>query len=290
MGSSNKIDISRFDPTNASDDQIRIWLFAIIQAELEKDDAEVDQELIDECSDCEAFLSHNNPEITREEYAIGLARIKEKAQATQAESPNVTVQTKPKRRRFMRGAVFILAATLAVTILSVSVVAAFNGSDAWEFILNSINWFWKANPGDTIERKNVTLIKGKTVAEYSSVEEALIAGGFENILYPIILPYEAEIEQIVQSHEGTETEYRLIFILNSDRLSYCAYNYKRHDMEKWNNLETLTINNKTFYIAAIQDSNQYQAACYYNGFEYIITCDNYDSLISILNNMEEVKK
>ena len=115
MGKSGKIDISRFDPTNASDDQIRLWLFAIIQAELEKDDAEIDQELIDECSDCEAFLSHSNPEITKEEYALGLAKIKERAQAIQADGSNITVPTKrPKKHRFMRVAVYFLAAALAI--------------------------------------------------------------------------------------------------------------------------------------------------------------------------------
>ena len=38
MDKSKQKDLLRFDPTNASDDQIRAWLFAIIDAELEKND------------------------------------------------------------------------------------------------------------------------------------------------------------------------------------------------------------------------------------------------------------
>lgn len=290
MGSSNKIDISRFDPTNASDDQIRLWLFAIIQAELEKDDAEVDQELIDECSDCEAFLSHNNPEITREEYAIGLARIKAKAQATQAESPNVTVQTKPKRRRFMRGAVFILAATLAVTILSVSVVAAFNGSAAWEFIVENIGWIWNANPGDALDNGKVTLIKGETVSEYDSVEEALQSGGFEGLLYPTILPEGAKIKRIVHSYDEDELKYELSFVLDTSDISYAVANHEIIGESNWVNAEKILINGRTYYVVYNSDLGIYQTGCYHNGFEHILSCTNYNNLIEIIKNMKEIKQ
>ena len=289
MGSSNKIDISRFDPTNASDDQIRLWLFDIIQAELEKDDAEVDQELIDECSDCEAFLSHNNPEITREEYAIGLARIKAKAQATQAESPNVTVQAKLKRRRFMRGAVFILAATLAVTILSVSVVAAFNGSAAWEFIMANIKQIVGMEPGESLHGEKVTLVKGDLVAEYDSVEEALKAGGFEGILYPTELPEGVKIERIVHLNNGNANMHEISFMLNSPNISYRIFNSKKHQMDSWSAIETLNINNRVYIIAYMQDIQQYQAGCYHNGYEHIIMASEYENLISIINSMEEIK-
>ena len=289
MGSSNKIDISRFDPTNASDDQIRLWLFAIIQAELEKDDAEVDQELIDECSDCEAFLSHNNPEITREEYAIGLARIKAKAQATQAESPNVTVQTKPKRRRFMRGAVFILAATLAVTILSVSVVAAFNGSAAWEFIMANIKQIVGMEPGESLHGEKVTLVKGDLVAEYDSVEDALKAGGFEGMLYPTAFPEGIRIERIIYTNVGTDEKYRLNFVFNTDHYSLRVFNYQSIQVDDWNSAETFLVDNVRYTITYMSDVDQYQAICYYNGFDHIFIGPNYDDLISILNSMEETR-
>ena len=286
MGSSKKTDISRFDPTNASDDQIRLWLFAIIQAELEKDDAEIDQELIDECSDCEAFLSHNNPEITQEEYALGLARIKERAQAMQAEGSNVTVQAKPGKRRFMRVAVYFLAAALAIAILSVGAVAAFNGSAAWEFIMTNMQQILGMKPGDSLESDKVTLVKGDLVAEYDSVEEALKAGGFEGILYPTELPEGVKIERVVQAYVGDE-KYRLSFNVTDEYFSYGILNYNNSGMENWDSIETKTIHGRTYYIVYVQNSNTYQAGCYYNGFEHLLKCSNYDTLINILNNMEE---
>jgi len=290
MGSSNKIDISRFDPTNASDDQIRLWLFAIIQAELEKDDAEIDEELIDECSDCEAFLSHSNPEITQEEYATGLARIKERAQAIQADGSNVTVQAKPKKRHFMRVAVYSLAATLAVAILSVSVVAAFNGSAAWESIVENIGWIWNADPGDTLNQEKIVLTKGETIEEFDSVEEALRINGFDGVLFPTAFPDGVSIEKIVYSHDGDETKYRLTFVFNSKDFSYRIFSYSNYQMENWEFAETLTINNRKFYIVFFPESGNYQASYYDNGFEQILLCPNYDDLLIILNNMKELEK
>lgn len=288
MGSSNKIDISRFDPTNASDDQIRLWLFAIIEAELEKDDAEIDQELIAECSDCEALLSHSNPEISQEEYALGLARIKEKAQATQAKGANVTIQAKPKKRRFMRVAGYFLAAALAVSILTVGVVAAFNGSAAWEFITTNIQQILGMKPGDTLESDKVTLVKGDLVAEYDSVEEALKAGGFEGILYPTELPEGVKIERIVYTNDGDSNKNRLSFIFNNDDYTYYVFDYYSYKMNQWDTAEKLTINNNLYYIAPIKITEEYQAASYHNNYEHILNCDSYDSLIYILNTLEEL--
>ena len=289
MGSSKKIDITRFDPTNASDDQIRLWLFAIIQAELEKDDAEIDEELIDECSDCEAFLSHNNPEISQEEYALGLARIKAKAQAIQAESPNIAVQAKPKKRRFMRVAVYFLAAALAVAILTVGVVAAFSGSAAWEFIMTNIKQIVGMEPGDTLDDDKVTLIKGDLVAEYDSVEEALKAGGFEGILYPTVLPDGIKTERIIYSHNGNSEKYRLIFITNNDNISYSISNYDHYTVGNWASAEILVINNITYYVEYISEKNEYQIGFTHKEFEHILTITSYDDLINILNSMEELK-
>ena len=249
MGKSRKIDISRFDPTNASDDQIRLWLFAIIQAELEKDDAEIDQELIDECSDCEAFLSHSNPEITKEEYALGLANIKEKALAGQAGRANASIQAKPGTHRFMRVAVYFLAAALAIAILTVGTVAAFNGSAAWEFIMTNIKQIVGMEPGDSLDGDKVTLVKGDLVAEYDSVEEALKAGGFEGILYPTKLPEGVKIERVVYSNDGDDSKHHLSFVLNSDKfITYGISNYENVDVDSWDNVEHFFVNQLTFHI------------------------------------------
>ena len=288
MGSSNKIDISRFDPTNASDDQIRLWLFAIIEAELEKDDAEIDQELIAECSDCEALLSHSNPEISQEEYVLGLARIKEKAQATQAKGANVTVQAKPKKRRFMRVAGYFLAAALAVSILTVGVVAAFNGSAAWEFIVENIGWIWTADPGDTLANGKVTLIKGEIVTDYDSVEEALISEGIKGVLLPTALPDSSKITRIIISHCGNETQYAISFITDSSNTSFEIYNYEFVGLKNWETLETKEVDGLTFYIVYIEALNKYQAGCYHNGYEHVLSCTNYDDLISIIYNIKEM--
>ena len=290
MGSSNKIDITRFDPTNASDDQIRLWLFAIIQAELEKEDDEIDQELIDECSDCEAFLSHSNPVISQEEYALGLAKINVKAQAVQSEYLNVAAPTKHlKKHRFIRIAAYFLAATLAVAVLSVGIVAVANGSAAWEFITANIQQILGMNPGDTLEGDKVTLVKGDLVAEYDSVEEALKAGGFEGILYPTQLPDGVRIERIVHTSVGDSDNTKTSFILNSTNISYCVFNYERYSIDQYTPIETTIIQGTECYIVHNTEAGYYQAICYYNGFEYIYTDTNYNNLLITIKSFEELK-
>ncbi len=289
MGNSNKIDITKFDPTNASDDQIRMWLFAIIQAEIEKDDSEIDQELIDECSDCEAFLSHNNPEISQEDYALGLAKIKERAQAIQADGSNVTVQAKPKKRRFVRVAVYFLAAALGIAILSVSVVAAFNGSVAWEFITTNIQQILGMEPGDTLESDKVTLVKGDLVAEYDSVEKALKAGGFEGILYPTQLPEGVKIERIVLTNDGDENNYKINFVFNSNSTSYRIFSYDKYRVDQLDKFEKISIQDRIYIIVPNTELGYYQAIFNYNGFDYVLTNTEYNDLLNILNTMEELQ-
>ena len=72
------MDLLNFDPTHATDDQIRAWLFAIIAAEIEKPEGQEDQELIDECLECEAYLSGSEIALSEEEYRTGLAEIKQR--------------------------------------------------------------------------------------------------------------------------------------------------------------------------------------------------------------------
>ena len=52
----SNMDISRFDPTEASVRSVRQWLFEIIDSELDKDPEERDYDLIEECSELEREL------------------------------------------------------------------------------------------------------------------------------------------------------------------------------------------------------------------------------------------
>ena len=209
-----------FDPANATDEQIRAWLFAIIDQELDKPEGQEDTELIRECSECEMYLSGSENTLTEAQYLAGLAKIKQHTASMN--------EKKAHKPRVWRRLPALLAAVLALIVLSAGAVAAVNGSPAWEFITTNIQQILGMEPGDTLESDKVTLVKGDLVAEYDSVEDALKAGGFEGILYPTELPEGVKIERIIQTIEGDNDKYSITFILNSTDISYCVFSYKKH--------------------------------------------------------------
>ena len=72
----SNMDISKFDPTNASVDSVRKWLFAIIDAELDKAPDKRDYDLIKECSECEMELPVEDVGMSESDLIVGLERIK----------------------------------------------------------------------------------------------------------------------------------------------------------------------------------------------------------------------
>lgn len=270
-----------FDPANATDEQIRAWLFAIIDQELDKPEGQEDTELIRECSECEMYLSGSENTLTEAQYLAGLAKIKQRAASMDSKKAN-----KP---RVWRRLPALLAAVLALIVLSAGAVAAASGCAAWEFITTNIQQILGMETGETLEGDKVTLVKGDLVAEYDSVEEALKAGGFEGILFPTELPEGVKIERVVHSNNGKEEKVHLSFILNSNNCAYGITTPPQSDMAYWDPIETVCINNTTYYIAYIQDKGLYQAGCIHNGFEHILKCNNYSDLITILNSMEELQ-
>ena len=269
-----------FDPANATDEQIRAWLFAIIDQELDKPEGQEDTELIRECSECEMYLSGSENTLTEAQYLAGLAKIKQHTASMN--------EKKAHKPRVWRRLPALLAAVLALIVLSAGAVAAVSGSPAWEFITTNIQEILGMSSGDTLESDKVTLVKGDLVAEYDSVEEALKAGGFEGILYPTELPEGVKIKRVVYSQEGNASLYRLSFITNSDIISYCIFNNENYNMKTWDFAQPQIINNRLYYIAYINNSSLYQAGCYQNGFEHILTSTDYSNLIEILNTMEEI--
>ena len=272
-----KKNILEFDPVNATDEQIRAWLFAIIAQELDKPEEHQDIDLISECSECETYLSGSENTLTEAQYLAGLAEIKQRA-------AGVSKQRKDKPRVW-RCFPVLLAAALALIVLSVGTAAAFNGSAAWEFITTGIQQILGMKPGDALEGDKVTLIKGDLVAEYDSVEEALKEEGFEGILYPTVLPEGVFIKKI-SLVESTEGNYKLTFVFNSTDISYGFTNYKTDDYDVWNQYEQYIVDGITFYITPVNGDEKYQAVWLDSMCEYHMTCSTYDELINIIKSIK----
>lgn len=277
----NEKEILEFIPENATDDQIRVWLFAIINQELEKPEGQEDVELIGECLECEMYLVGSESTLTEMQYLAGLAEIKKRAAIIGAK--------KTKKHRVLRRLSALIAAVVASVLFTMGVVA-YNNSAAEEFIVTHIKQIVSLIPGKTLEGDRITLIKDDVVDEYASVEEALRAGGFEGILYPTALPEGVKIEQIVLSTEGDKTKYEISFVFTTKDILYGVSNYEIIGMHCWENTEIINIHNRQFFVVYIENADIYQAGYYDQGYEHILKCSDYNTLIDLLNSMEELKK
>lgn len=266
-----------FDPANATDEQIRAWLFAIIDQELDKPEGQEDTELIRECSECEMYLSGSENTLTEAQYLAGLAKIKQRTASMN--------EKKAHKPRVWRRLPALLAAVLALIVLSAGAVAAASGSPAWEFITTNIQEILGMSPGDTLENDKVTLVNGDLVAEYDSVEEALKAGGFEGILYPTELPEGVFLRKIALI-ENSDANCKATFVFNTANIVFGFANHQTDNYDVWEQYEQYVVGETTFYITSVNNNEKYQAVWIDSSYEYHMTCTTYDELINMIKNIK----
>ena len=208
-----RIDISKFDPTNASAEDIRKWLFAIIDAELEKKPEERDYDLIEECSNFEAELPllDTDVELSKSDYVAGLERIKAQTTATEHKE-TIVLRPKKKTKKSIR-IIVILAASLAMLMISLSVAAAMQGKPVVQFISDSFKTILGMDSGDKLNNESITLIKDDALSSYSSLEEAVMSTGY-NVLYPSHLPSGITIERIVITDVDSKGNIFISYVAN----------------------------------------------------------------------------
>ena len=283
-----RIDISKFDPTNASAEDIRKWLFAIIDAELEKDPDERDYDLIKECSDFEAELplSDTDIELSESDYVAGLERIKAQTSVTEHKETKI-LRPKKKTKKSVR-IIAILAASLATLILSLSVAASVQGKPVVQYIVDNVKAILGMDDGEKLDEDSITLVKNGEIFTYSSIEEA-IKSIHSEMLYPTYLPDGVKMERIVVMDYDDSNSRAICYIANDDKLSI-TINYNFNLI--YPDLEYSTVHAGSiieFYIIKTIDGG-YQAVSINNNTRYSVKYNNYDELINILNGLKEIEK
>ncbi len=280
MNQSDNQKLLRFDPTGASDEQVRAWLFALIDAELQKDEA--DEELIVACSECEAYLAHDGAELTDEQYAAGLALIKQKA-AVRAPARKII---KSNHGRVLWRVLLVAAIVLLICSVSVGTSLANDGSPAWNFLVQHLDWLAESEPGDSISGDKVSMSKSELQAQYDSVDEAKQMSGFEGVLYPTSLPEGTVLERILLIKDS-ETELHLTFVFSDGQVSYSVSNFDSTGMSRGENAEVITVGDKTCYYVYVEDVNIHQVCIYKDGYEHQVTSHDYDVLIDFIQGLTE---
>lgn len=248
------------DRREGSVDEIRAWLYATIEAELQKDEAEIDEDLIRECSELDAYLTGSECPVTEKEYQKALQQIQSKAAARQAERCGARVLLpKKEKRRTVR--TVLIAAAVAIVMLSTVAVAAISQG---------------LFPAELMYRTH----------QYATVEEAADALELD-ILYPTQMPEGVGLEKIVLSAIGYNV-YEIIFITNKPtECRMCVKNEVVTDPSTWQNTTQHETGGITFYVLPLSDK-EFLAVGQQNGFEYQITATNMQDLLVILNGMKEV--
>ncbi len=292
-------DISQFDPTNAPVESIRKWLFAIIDAELEKDPSERNYDLIMDCSELEAELPASGFELSKEECAAGLERIKALAAATADENKKaenkedykeiITLKNKPKNKpkKSVR-IIAILAASLATLILSLSVAAAVQGKPVIQFISDNIKTMFGMDTGDKLEDDGVTLVKNGELFNYSSIEEA-IKSIDSDMLYPTYLPEGIKVDRVVVTNINENAQMSTAYVTNYKDLSIMMFSNVNTTVDNLENSTLYDGGTIDFYIVETPDK-KYQAMAIYENIMYNIKYTNYDELIKILDGIKEIEK
>ena len=269
------------DLTNASKDELIEHLCKIIEYEVEKGE-DADYDLVRECSDWLDELTEDEVTFTPEELERKLAQLKADSESKKP----VKICKKAKLKTFVRVAL-IAAVIFTISLVSLSAVAMNKGYDStFKYIVENVSRMLGMNDGELIQEEEITFIKNTETLHYSTVRELLNSENI-GILYPDMLPNKVKITQVYQTVED-DGKYILSFVFTNSRYCFDVTNYYSIDFSLLDQSYVVRIDNYKCFITHKEESLFY-ALIQYNGFEYIIQCDNYEDLYFIIDNMKGIE-
>ena len=261
------------------------WLCQMIDNETDKPEEEIDFALIDECSAYLRELSDKAAEATKEQKQRILQQIKAHHNQTATTKSDKVLRPRWKTVRKVVG--IAIAAVLLLT-LTLTVIAKVKGySNAWEYVKENIQRIGGLDAGDRMNDGNITLTKHDGVVTYNSIEELLQEEGYD-IMYPSELPDDICITQI--SHQTISDDHIIYCFQFTDENLFVIVSTTHSILEE--NLEEHEKINGAFLTAYLvkDEKEDYQAVSYDGKYEYLIRCNDYETLIKVLNGMKGIEK
>ena len=268
-------------------------LLTIIDKELAKPEEEADFALVQTCLRQLAALSGERRTVSEGALSAGLRKIYEKAGKTpddlSRKSSNDHKNAAPARRKIMGKLLKITAVAAAVLLTAFSSVTVIARVDGYDNPMEWIDYHWseilKLAPG-THDIGGVTVTIGEKSQRYSSVEEWIQETKLD-ILYPGVLPEGVKIDYITQTFYN-ENDFDIEFVFKPLTISLGICNFDLSMFQPSGNYEIIEIENRRFEIMPAPKKG-YQATCVSNGFAYSIYADNYDDLVTIIQNMKGIQ-
>lgn len=253
----------------------------MLDEEMEKPEADMDIALVEDCLDyIEVVMSENthfDEKTLDERYRQVLAKASPKQDAKAAK---IIKNKKRSARKFF----LVLAATITVLFATLTIAAKVCGyKNAWEFVRQKaldLRWFEK---GEVIEENGITLTGNGELKTFATFEDFLESEGL-NIMYPQSLPEGLKIESIFKyCYEDGRRIYTIQF--NLENASLVISDSISTNAGIFSSDNTFEIENETFHIISIDD-HTYQAVCQTSDWEYTINAPNYETLLTLLQNMK----
>lgn len=270
--------------TRATKEQKIQWLCQIIDNETDKPEDEMDFALIGECSAYLRELSDKAAEATKEQKQCILQQIKAHHNQTATKSAKVLRPSWKTPRK-----IIAIAATIVLLLaLTLTVIAKVNGySSAWEYVKENVQKIIGLDAGDRMNEGNITLTKHDGVVTYSSIEELLQEEGYD-FMYPSELPEGAHITKISEQIVSNE-EIVYCYLFSDSNISITVSTVSGVSNEDLERYKLYSTNGMTFYIKQFSNG-VYQAIGNEGKYEYIISINDYDKLLTILSGMKGLGK
>lgn len=261
---------------NISNEELIKKLRAVIYAESNKPASEMDADLIAECVDYLMELE-NGRRLTENEIDCEIEKI--------------LAETQRPRKTHPRFKVLLIAACIALLVLSVNIFAMARGTDAISLLREFGDRVVEMFDGEKVADNDKEAVKLGAEVFYDSVEEFINQENLP-VLYPAFIPGDAEITGVSLTPSFENGEHSAVYkdvIYTTDKPSLNIVIHINPDYPRGflsdPDAESKTINGYECYIICLEASVQ----CFfvYNNNVYVVNAPTCEDVELVINNLRE---
>lgn len=257
-------------------------LSCVRDKELEKTLEEIDQDTVLSCVNLSLKLQDKVFGHTAEQIEENVNRI---PFASPVDSDDAAVQNLRKRRNAKK--ILFIAALVTVLYAALVTNIGFSSSADDDFVKFASETIGIENieHGKEYNFNGITYIESEYLEYYEDIKKYPKKNPY-GILLPAYLPEDIDLESlgVVKNGDGS---IEITVACSSPDASYTIYKDSKIP-EPYRNgaTQTLTINEKTVYVIYIADAGRYQMYFEYNGDYYVMSSNDKQELIKIIENMK----
>ena len=274
------------DFNNNSDNQEFIKKLELLRdLEAEKPVEEMDVSLVKACVELILELRGETVNFTPEEVEEKVRKIPFVEETTTLNTPPQSVKgrsTKVKSRKIL-----LIAAIISILIAIFAVSSIAFEWNIFDELKEKFGMVFNVPVNDKIDVDGITVISNGEFYFYDTLEYA--GEGINlDILYPSKLPNDIIAKKIMVSN--FESKEKIVFVFNNTDYTYTIVFKDKLPKEVFSeNTEKIRINDIDCFIFDLKDLGVVQVYFEYNNALYLLSCNNKQDLIYIIENLKEFK-